>query len=144
MICITFAIISFLTIVTSSNVSARPGKTNGLRHQGKGGGHGGMGGHREAQGGWDKHGGNGGGNGGGSSEMDLIHKLVDHHGKITRDFNITDGGIVSYTYSENPDVASWIQQHVYQMTQLMATENEAIRLWDPVFDKAFELGTCLT
>jgi len=53
--------------------------------------------------------------------MQLIHQLVDSHEDVTRYYNETDVGIESYTFSDDPDVASWIQNHVSQMVELMTT-----------------------
>ena len=74
--------------------------------------------------------------------MQLIHRLVDSHDDVTRYYNETDVGIESYTFSDDPDVATWIQEHVSQMTALMASypENGGIRMRDPLFKTAFDFS----
>jgi hypothetical protein len=103
-------------------------------------------------GGWTGAGGVGGdeGMGMGSSGssgrremMQLIHQLVDSHEDVTRYYNETDVGIESYTFSDDPDVASWIQNHVSQMVELMTTYPEygGFRLRDPLFRSAFDFSS---
>ena len=53
----------------------------------------------------------GGGQGGHGEMMDLIHDLIDNRKLITREKKNTDAGIQSHTYSEDEQVASWIQTH---------------------------------
>ena len=74
--------------------------------------------------------------------MKLIHKLIDSHEDIQRDYHETDDGVESYTYSEDPEKAEWIKRHVEQMTELMEVypANGGIRLWDPLFSAAFEFS----
>lgn len=74
--------------------------------------------------------------------MKLIHKLIDSHDDIQRDYDETDDGIVSYTSSDDPEKAEWIKRHVEQMTELMEEypANGGIRLWDPLFNAAFEFS----
>jgi hypothetical protein len=74
--------------------------------------------------------------------MQLIHRLIDSHEDVTRYYNETDVGIESYTFSDDPDVATWIQEHVSQMTALMASypENGGIRMRDPLFKTAFDFS----
>lgn len=69
--------------------------------------------------------------------MDLIHNLINRRGDITRDYDHITYGIKSETYSDDPEVASWIQTHVYQMTRLMDSENCGIRMWDDLFHEMF-------
>eukprot|EP00984_Skeletonema_dohrnii_P023867 scaffold12965_cov117-Skeletonema_dohrnii-CCMP3373.AAC.5 len=74
--------------------------------------------------------------------MQLIHRLIDSHDDVTRYYNETDVGIESYTFSDDPDVAAWIQEHVSQMTALMTSypENGGIRMRDPLFKAAFDFS----
>mmetsp|Transcript_19740 Transcript_19740/g.25223 ORF Transcript_19740/g.25223 Transcript_19740/m.25223 type:complete len:285 (+) Transcript_19740:95-949(+) len=74
--------------------------------------------------------------------MQLIHRLVDSHDDVTRYYNETDVGIESYTFSDDPDVATWIQEHVSQMTALMTSypEHGGIRMRDPLFKATFDFS----
>ncbi|KAL9186833.1 hypothetical protein ACHAXT_010553 [Thalassiosira profunda] len=111
------------------------GRGGGGRGRGYGHGHGGgMGGH--GGGGWGQ---GGGGHGMSRREMMwLIHDLFDSRGQITRVYKNTTDGIEAYTYSDDPEVASWIQRHVYQMTTLMNSDSGGIHLRDPLFYELFE------
>eukprot|EP01083_Nonionella_stella_P009481 27297_1 len=71
--------------------------------------------------------------------MDMIHNLIDERSSIERQYTNTTTGIESYTNSSDLDVTEWIQTHVYQMVNLMESENGGIRLWDPLFHGMFEL-----
>ncbi|KAL7540399.1 hypothetical protein ACHAXR_010080 [Thalassiosira sp. AJA248-18] len=130
---INTALITTLSCATLvSSVAERLGKKGRMGHGGMG--HGGM---------W--RGGSGGGTGSKRDMMDVIHDLFDSvddddiTNDIKRTVNNTDTGIESYTYSDDEDVASWIQTHVYQMTSLMDSESGGIRLWDDLFHNMFEL-----
>lgn len=74
--------------------------------------------------------------------MQLVHRLVDSHDDVTRYYNETDVGIESYTFSDEPDVTTWIQEHVSQMTALMTSypEHGGIRMRDPLFKAAFDFS----
>lgn len=87
------------------------------------------------------HGGGGHGGGGDMHQgemMDLIHDLIDNRKLITREKKNTDAGIQSHTYSEDEQVASWIQTHVEQMMSLMESDNGRIRAWDDLFAELFD------
>lgn len=75
--------------------------------------------------------------------MQLIHQLIDSHDDVTRYYNETDGGIESYTFSDDPKVSQWIQDHVNQMTKLMSSypEHGGIRMRDPLFKAAFDFSS---
>jgi len=83
-------------------------------------------------------GGHGGGQGGHGEKMDLIHNLIDNRKLITRKKKNTDAGIQSHTYSEDEQVASWIQTHVEQMMSLMESGSGRIRGWDDLFVELFD------
>ncbi|KAL7548006.1 hypothetical protein ACHAWF_011283 [Thalassiosira exigua] len=109
---------------------------------GQGGGGGGMG-YGGGGWGWGQGGGGMGGGGMGSSNgdaMDLIHALLDNRGFIDRDwYDYTEGGevgIEAWTNSTDPTVGGWIQDHVFQMMNLMESGGR-IRNWDPVFYELF-------
>lgn len=75
--------------------------------------------------------------------MQLIHRLIDSHEDVTRYYNETDVGIESYTFSDDPTVAAWIQEHVNQMTELMSSYPDygGIRMMDPLFKAAFDFSS---
>ena len=109
------------------------------RFGGWGGGHGGGGHGGGGKGGG--HGGEGMGGHGGMSKrdmMDLIHNMIDNRALIVRDKENTENGILSYTYSNDEEVGSWIQQHVSQMMSLMNSDNGSIRGWDDLFAELFD------
>ena len=89
------------------------------------------------------------GSGGGSGiqsrreMMQLIHQLIDSHDDVTRYYNETDDGIESYTFSDDPTVAAWIQEHVHQMAGLMSSypDHGGIRMRDPLFKAAFDFSS---
>eukprot|EP00579_Thalassiosira_antarctica_P001223 CAMPEP_0201871694 /NCGR_PEP_ID=MMETSP0902-20130614/4559_1 /ASSEMBLY_ACC=CAM_ASM_000551 /TAXON_ID=420261 /ORGANISM="Thalassiosira antarctica, Strain CCMP982" /LENGTH=210 /DNA_ID=CAMNT_0048397755 /DNA_START=1892 /DNA_END=2524 /DNA_ORIENTATION=+ len=122
-------------------VSARLGRNWGGDHGGMG--HGGMGHGGVDHGDMDQEGMDRGGmdhGGMGNGEMmQMIHNLLDHREDIERNYENTDTGIESWTTSGKPNVALWIQTHVYQMTTLMDSETGGIRLWDDLFERAFAL-----
>eukprot|EP01083_Nonionella_stella_P026768 73708_1 len=74
-----------------------------------------------------------------SEMMEMIHNLLDHRKEIDRSYINTNDGIESSTSSDNADVASWIQIHVYQMMTLMESEGGVIRRWDELFETMFDL-----
>ena len=121
----------------SSVVNARYGYHGGGGWQGSGGGNGGgqgMGmGHTSASAAMD--GDSGSGIQSRREMMQLIHRLIDSHDDVTRYYNETDSGIESYTFSDDPKVSEWIQDHVNQMAKLMSSypEHGGIRLRDPLF-----------
>lgn len=75
--------------------------------------------------------------------MQLIHQLIDSHDNVTRYYNETDVGIESYTFSDDPTVAAWIQEHVNQMAGLMSSypDHGGIRMRDPLFKAAFDFSS---
>ncbi len=128
----TILFLLFSTLSSFSN--ARYGYHGGGGWAGAGGGSGGGEGTEMGMG---MNGGSGSGSGSSRWEMmQLIHQLVDSHEDVTRYYNETDVGIESYTFSDDPDVASWIQEHVRQMVK-----NGGIRLRDPLFRAAFDFSS---
>mmetsp|Transcript_11770 Transcript_11770/g.25479 ORF Transcript_11770/g.25479 Transcript_11770/m.25479 type:complete len:260 (+) Transcript_11770:149-928(+) len=110
----------------------------GMGHRGEGMGMG----HHGCGMGMGHHGGNGGKGGMGHDKcemMKLIHKLLHNHDLIAREYEDTYSGIKSHTYSNDTEVVSRIQSHVYQMTRLMGTEDDGICFWDNLFREAFDL-----
>lgn len=81
---------------------------------------------------------NGGGMRGLREEMNTIHRLLDNRVHIRREIDDSrEGAIVTYTWSEQPQVSDWIKQHVAQMLNLVKN-GRPIRHWDPLFQKLFE------
>ena len=77
--------------------------------------------------------------GGNEEETTIIHNLLSNRTAINREYNNTEGGIESYTWSDDPEVSNWIKQHVNQMKSLVESNNGKIRQWDDLFVKMFEL-----
>ncbi|KAL7490140.1 hypothetical protein ACHAW6_015876 [Cyclotella cf. meneghiniana] len=101
-------------------------------------GYGNRGGMGMGWGGWGSGGGMMNGGGGGRMEiMQTIHNLFDNRRSIVREVKQTNDGVETYTYSDDQDVTNWIVEHVTQMATLMEG-NGGIRLWDDLFEKAFE------
>ena len=75
--------------------------------------------------------------------IQLIHQLIDSHDDVTRYYTETDVGIESYTFSDDPTVAAWIQEHVHQMAGLMSSypDHGGIRKRDPLFKAAFDFSS---
>ena len=115
--------------------------------QGSGGGNGGgqgMGmGHTSSSAAMDGGSGSGSGVQSRREMMQLIHRLIDSHDDVTRYYNETDVGIESYTFSDDPKVSKWIQDHVNQMSKLMSSypEHGGIRMRDPLFKAAFDFSS---
>jgi hypothetical protein len=83
--------------------------------------------------------GHGGNRGSGRREMmQIIHGLLENGDKIEREVTETDKGIHSYTHSTDSQVSEWIKKHVEQMKALMEEDEGGIRLWDDLFEKAWQ------
>lgn len=76
---------------------------------------------------------------GGGGRGRIIQNLLSNRAAINREYNNTDGGIESYTWSDDPKVSKWIKQHVKQMKALVESDNGMIRQWDDLFREVFEL-----
>ena len=83
--------------------------------------------------------GNGQGMGGPPADQAIIQNLLSSRDEIERDVMITDDSVISVTTSENPQVASWLQQHVEAMTNRMKNGNR-IRQWDEFFVNLFDIA----
>jgi hypothetical protein len=81
--------------------------------------------------------GGGGGSGMSGSAHEVIQSLFDNHDLINREVHETDTGVEAYTYSDDFEVAGWLQEHVQQMKELMESGGR-IRGWDDLFALAAE------
>lgn len=130
-----------------SGCCGRCGKGNAAAHgraQGQGQGQGQGYGHGQGKGagagaghGPGPHAGMGCGAGAGADHHDMIHSLLGDHEKIRREVESIDGGIVSETTSEDPEVTDWIRAHVAQMGERLEA-GQGLRHWDPLFVEIFE------
>jgi hypothetical protein len=81
-----------------------------------------------------RHGG-GGGYGRGTDHQG-IHALLDRHDAIERTVEEIEGGVVTVTTSEDPEVAEMIRTHVRSMKRRVDS-GHGMRWWDPVFAELF-------
>ncbi|KAL3935189.1 MAG: hypothetical protein SGBAC_009245 [Bacillariaceae sp.] len=79
-------------------------------------------------------GGSGGGHGGEEQDNDTyVQELLDNHFKVDREvIHNNDGSITAKTFSEDAQVASWLQAHVAEM-KARVDGNMYVRSWDPFF-----------
>jgi uncharacterized protein YdcH (DUF465 family) len=70
-------------------------------------------------------------------DMRAIHGLLTQHERIHREVEDIPGGVRTLTTSEDPQVASLIRTHVWQMKERME-KGQPIRRMDPVFRELFE------
>lgn len=76
---------------------------------------------------------------GSGEDQVIIQAMVNGRDKITRMYNETsDGvGIIAETWSDDPQMAEWIKEHVAAMKERVETNNP-IRQGDPLFAAVFE------
>ena len=72
----------------------------------------------------------------GGADQQIIHSLVQNRALIERNVTETNDGVLTHTWSDDAQVASWIQTHVAQMTARLE-ENRGLRWWDPLFEAIF-------
>jgi len=133
---------SSIAITTEEGDEAQPQ----CARQGKGccRGHGGDCGKQDGTGKGMQHRHRGGqGNGccmGGGEDMqevrDTIHGLLDHRESIQREVKEVEGGVITSTTSEEPEVTDRIRFHVMQMESRLA-DGQGMRMWDPLFREIF-------
>ena len=70
-------------------------------------------------------------------DMRSIRQLLMEHGKISRRMENLPNGVKTWTTSDDPQLASVIQQHVRQMKERME-EKKPIRQMDPLFRELFD------
>jgi len=74
--------------------------------------------------------------GAGMSDHENIHALLDRHEVIERSVEEIDGGVVTVTTSDDPEVVRTLREHVREMQQRMES-GHGMRWWDPVFAELF-------
>ena len=83
-------------------------------------------------------GGCGGGGGAGMAEArDTFHALLGHHESIRRTVEDVEGGVVTMTTSDKPEVAALLRTHVRQMEERVR-QGAGLRHWDPLFVELFK------
>jgi hypothetical protein len=77
---------------------------------------------------------------GGGEDMeevrDTIHGLLDSRESIQREVEEVDGGVITTTTSEDPQVTDRIRFHVMQMESRLEN-GQGMRMWDPLFREIF-------
>lgn len=67
----------------------------------------------------------------------LFSQLMEHHDQIKRETELTENGIKTKTTTQNPELATILQDHVKGMEKRFSM-GRAIRSWDPLFAALFE------
>ena len=67
----------------------------------------------------------------------LFSQLLEHHQSLSRETSIIKNGIRARTVSEDPHLATVLQEHVVGMEKRFGM-GKAIRSWDPLFAGLFE------
>lgn len=70
-------------------------------------------------------------------DMKAIRQLLMQHEKISRRVENMENGVKTWTTSDDPQIAAFIQKHVRQMKERMK-EKKPIRQMDPVFRELFD------
>ncbi|MEY4118505.1 MAG: hypothetical protein RLZZ116_1833 [Planctomycetota bacterium] len=70
-------------------------------------------------------------------DRDVFQTLLGNHELIRREFRDVEGGIESFTESDNAEVAALIQDHVAAM-KVRIENGYRIRMWDPMFREIFD------
>jgi len=70
------------------------------------------------------------------SDHDGIHALLAHHDAIERHVEEVEGGVLTVTTSDDPEVVKLIQTHVQQMKRRVES-GHGMRWWDPTFAELF-------
>lgn len=84
-----------------------------------------------------RSGGDGGMMDGGMQDMRAIHGLLSQHRKIERSVKDIPDGVETVTTSRDPQVATLIREHVWQM-KARIEEGRPIRQMDPLFREVFK------
>lgn len=71
------------------------------------------------------------------ADQEVFHYLLDHHAQIRRSVKQLDDGVETLTESDDPEVASKIQEHVASMHQRVK-EGRGLRFWDKLFVAIFD------
>jgi acylphosphatase len=72
----------------------------------------------------------------GGQDMQAIHGLFDEHSGIRRSVKKLENGVEALTESDDPKVATLLQQHVHSMKARLE-QNRRIRQWDPLYAALF-------
>jgi hypothetical protein len=72
-----------------------------------------------------------------SCPMNTIHKLLSHRDEITRHIKDTPKGVHTQTFSDSPEINTWIRQHVQSMIELTHSGHR-IRDCDGLFHELYE------
>ncbi|QBZ82066.1 hypothetical protein GHNINEIG_00090 [Hydrogenovibrio crunogenus] len=67
----------------------------------------------------------------------LFSQLLEHHQSLSRETTLIENGIRARTFSEDPHLATVLQEHVAGMEKRFGM-GKAIRSWDPLFAALFE------
>lgn len=71
------------------------------------------------------------------ADQDVFHFLLDHHEAIRREVKELADGVETLTESDDPEVATKIQEHVAAMQRRMK-DGRGLRFWDPIFVALFD------
>lgn len=71
-----------------------------------------------------------------AADRDVFHYLLANHEQIRREVKNTKKGVQTLTESDNPEVATKIQEHVAAMAQRVE-QQRPIRMRDPLFAELF-------
>jgi len=66
-------------------------------------------------------------------EQITLAQLFDSHDKIERNVNYIPNGVIAETKSRDPEVVKWIQDHVFQMFDVVE-RGDAVLTHDPLFN----------
>jgi len=71
------------------------------------------------------------------ADQEVFHFLLDHHAEIRRSVKRLENGVETLTESDNPRVATKIQEHVASMHQRIK-DGRGLRFWDELFVAIFK------
>lgn len=71
------------------------------------------------------------------ADQEVFHFLLDHHTEIRRSVKRLENGVETLTESDNPKVATKIQEHVASMHQRIK-DGRGLRFWDELFLAIFK------
>ena len=84
-----------------------------------------------------QQGGGGGRMMGNRGNMQVIQRLLTNHEKVEMTVVNQENGVYVKSTSKDPQVASWIKDHVQSMMDLVESGGN-IRMWDPIFAKLLQ------
>jgi len=77
------------------------------------------------------------------ADREVFHHLLEHHAEIRRTVTNLDTGVETLTESDNPAIATQIQEHVAAM-QKRLEEGRGLRFWDPLFQALFQQASAIS